>query len=236
MKLRASLSEADTKRFEKQIVRGPDCWLWQGGKGSPQLWVGDGRISAASASFFLHYKRWPAHKLYHHCHNIRCVNPEHLYETVEPSPNDLGQLFWRHVQPAADDACWPWMQGCDDFGYGKVRYNSRSITAHRVAFFLSKGHWPKVACHECDNPICCNPKHIVDGTYALNVQHCKERGRMRPCKGNSHGQAKLKEADVRKIRDFYAQGVPQSAIARHFGVTQTNVSCIITGKSWSHLV
>lgn len=46
---------------------------------------------------------------------------------------------------------------------------------------------------------------------------------------------KLTEDQVRQIVRLLADGQPQSAIATRFGVEQTNISSIKTGKTWSHV-
>jgi len=50
-----------------------------------------------------------------------------------------------------------------------------------MALMLAKG-WPPVdammACHTCDNPICCNPGHLWWGTAAENMQDASAKGRM----------------------------------------------------------
>lgn len=56
---------------------------------------------------------------------------------------------------------------------------------HRVSYFLTHGHLPPaplVIRHTCDNPPCCNPAHLVPGTYQDNARDCVERGR-HPTKG-----------------------------------------------------
>jgi hypothetical protein len=82
-----------------------------------------------------------------------------------------------------EDACWPW-QGrimVTRGGYGRLTVNGRIVGAHRMALVISTGgDCPGLfACHHCDNPICCNPKHLFWGTPQDNVNDCIAKGRKR---------------------------------------------------------
>jgi len=87
--------------------------------------------------------------------------------------------FWTKVdQSAGPDACWPCTARKDRDGYGVVHFSGKARRAHRVAFFLTHGHWPEPIClHACDSRDCCNPRHLHEGTQAQNVRECVERGR-----------------------------------------------------------
>jgi predicted XRE-type DNA-binding protein len=107
-----------------------------------------------------------------------------------------------------------------------VRYR-----AHRFAWFLTYGKLPeKDLLHECDTPLCVNPKHLSEGTQAENIADCVRKNRN--AKGESSARAKLKAADVVEIRELLKAGLNQSAIAERFNVTQTNICAIKRGKSW----
>ncbi len=57
--------------------------------------------------------------------------------------------------------------------------------------------------HDCDNPSCCNPKHLFLGTCQDNVNDMFNKERENKAKGISHGMSKLTEEDVIKIREKY---------------------------------
>jgi hypothetical protein len=149
---------------------------------------------------------------------------------------EFRERFWSRVQPAGDDDCWPWMRGCQTKGYGQIYLGEKAERSHRIAFYLANGHWPKVACHDCDNPICCNPKHIIDGSYKLNMQHRSERGRTNVRKGEDAHQAKLSAVQVLEIRRLHATGkYTHRALADLFNAKQPNVTMILTRRSWKHI-
>jgi hypothetical protein len=55
-------------------------------------------------------------------------------------------------------------------GYGHMYYRGVSWASHRLAWLLTRGLIPagmKVM-HKCDNPPCCNPAHLLEGTIQKN--------------------------------------------------------------------
>jgi hypothetical protein len=102
-----------------------------------------------------------------------------------------------------------------------------------VAFYLTYGHWPVVGRHTCDNPRCCNPAHILDGTHADNRRDSVERGRYQH--GATHWMAKIDAAAVVEIRRRRALGEPLKSIADDFGVTIAHVHNIYTRRTWKHV-
>jgi hypothetical protein len=88
--------------------------------------------------------------------------------------------FWSKVDIRGPDECWPWLAGCSGSGYGAFWRRDRQEPAHRVAYELTYGvalgnEW---GLHSCDNPICCNPRHVHPGDVVLNVAEAMERGRL----------------------------------------------------------
>lgn len=86
------------------------------------------------------------------------------------------RLLWIKVDASAGPfSCWPWMGYRFPNGYGRAGQtaNHSPIYAHRAAleFALGRPLAPdRFACHRCDNPPCCNPLHLYEGTAADNVR------------------------------------------------------------------
>lgn len=87
--------------------------------------------------------------------------------------------FWSRVQVGGQDSCWPWTAGENGLGYGQMRVNTVLHTTHRLAYQDCVGPIPKgmVVRHKCDNPLCCNPHHLILGTQKDNMHDAIERGR-----------------------------------------------------------
>jgi hypothetical protein len=103
--------------------------------------------------------------------------------TGEPESDHQASLdvrLWRRIDKSAGpDACWPWTGSADAQGYGMIAVRS-GVTrrTHRVVFFITYGHWPQPEClHSCDNPPCCNPAHLREGTKLENAADCVGRSR-----------------------------------------------------------
>lgn len=96
-------------------------------------------------------------------------------------PEDLIRWFWSNVdQSAGSEACWPWTAGRDRAGYGTFRHGGKHVQAHRFALEQTIGRALAVfrfALHHCDNPPCCNPAHLYEGTTAENAHDASIRGR-----------------------------------------------------------
>lgn len=80
--------------------------------------------------------------------------------------------FWKNVNIQDDvTLCWEWTASTRDNGYGSFGVTGQTFKAHRFAFWLWYGWWPTICRHYvCDNPLCCNPYHLRDGTVADNSQ------------------------------------------------------------------
>lgn len=131
--------------------------------------------------------------------------------------------FWSWVAPLpAGGGCRSWLGSRLPKGYGSFRIGgagSRKQGAHRVAYALTHGECPAGTHvrHTCDNPVCCNPDHLVPGTNADNVRDAKARGRN--ARGERHGQAKLTDAQVAEVRAQRAAGILAHKVAARFGVS-----------------
>ena len=64
-------------------------------------------------------------------------------------------------------------------GYGDMCYRGKNWRAHRLMYFLRNGSIdPKLdVMHSCDNPPCCNPAHLSQGTRKQNIRDAINRRR-----------------------------------------------------------
>lgn len=101
--------------------------------------------------------------------------------SVAGKVQDVHTRFWSRVDIKGEDECWPWTSSRDPHGYGVFSINSRNTAASRAAYILKNGTIPDRLRinHHCDNPPCCNPRHLYAGTAAENTRDMVIRGRQK---------------------------------------------------------
>lgn len=160
------------------------------------------------------------------------VEPSHLL--IPFTGHDPVKHFWSKVALTADDSrCWEWQGTILSHGYGRLRFNSKPMSAHRVVWFLTYGVMPSddlLVRHSCDNRKCVNPKHLSLGTHKDNAQDMVSRNRQR--RGAQIHSTKLTEAQVKVIKVMLRDRVHQRPIAKQFGVSQHTIAQIHQGKTW----
>jgi hypothetical protein len=102
-----------------------------------------------------------------------------FWKKPKPAKLTSEQKFWARIKISKDaDECWIWRGYLHQNGYGRAYVNGKSGWAHRIAFELHYGYRPMLhVLHSCDNPPCCNPNHLREGTPADNMRDRDMRGR-----------------------------------------------------------
>lgn len=70
-------------------------------------------------------------------------------------------------------------------------------------------------------------------TRKENAAHASRMGLM--AHGTRIPWSKLNDAKVREIRQQYAEGYPQDWLSVRYGVHQSVISSVVTGKTWRHV-
>lgn len=142
----------------------------------------------------------------------------------------------RAVQSADKSACWMWRFNHVPKGYGQIHWAGRMTYAHRVVCALVHGEPPTPkhhAAHACGRSGCINPHHLSWKTPKANEADKLVHGTSQYGEGN--GGSKLTNAAVADIICLRAAGTKQAELAARFGVSQSTISEVLSGKRWAHL-
>ena len=153
-----------------------------------------------------------------------------------PLPNwtaDDVERFLAKIVRAGENECWEWTASKRD-DYGRFRIGDNLYVATRLIWRLTHGIDPmgQLVCHTCDNPGCCNPKHLFLGTDKDNNTDKETKQRGKHPKGETNGLAVLTTEDVITI---YQSAEPFSELGRKYGCTEANIRSIKEGRTWGHV-
>lgn len=154
----------------------------------------------------------------------------------------IEERFWRYVAKADGDQCWNWTGAISGGGYGVIqKYGAGNgrMMAHRLSHEMHNGPVLPgvVVMHKCDNRACVNPAHLQAGTQHDNIMDAVHKRRMKsnlpPVPfGEKHPYAKLKDDDVREIRQ---SSLSVRKLAAIYGVSPSTIHAAKTGSNWSRL-
>jgi hypothetical protein len=171
-----------------------------------------------------HYNRWLKHGDPQHGGALRTKNGAGL-DWVKRNTGFDGE----------DCLLWPFAR--DDAGRGKIHLNGKSTSASRVMCELVRGPAPSQdhhAAHRCGNGHlgCVNPGHLRWATPKENADDKFIHGTQ--VIGQRCNSAKLDDADAAEILRLKGSGIKQQELADKFGVHQTTISDIWSGRrrSW----
>lgn len=231
------------KEFYRFVQKSSTCWIWKGGRKGHFVRYSGRQMTAHRLSWFLHFGK-PTGPIRVTCRNQACVNPKHLIQgrlSDNISPSQFFKKLKRLplVTGKSYSDCWLWPQGkATKEGYGGIRYQGQWRLTHRLAWTFKHGSIPKgmKVCHHCDNPPCCNPRHLFLGSDMDNHLDMRSKGRHTVVRGEQVGLAKMTEATVRQVRQRYdgEYGII-SKLATQFGVKPTTISAIIHRVTWKHV-
>lgn len=147
------------------------------------------------------------------------------------------QDFWSRLKKA-ENGCLEFCGCRSSDGYGRLIFQGRKISAHRLAYELAVGQIPEgmAVCHKCDNPACANPDHLFLGTQLENIADRVRKGRDGDHRGTANGRSKLKECDAIRIRQLHASGeFTKAEIAKQYGVSDVLVGLVVRNRIWTHV-
>lgn len=144
--------------------------------------------------------------------------------------------------------CREWDGFRDRDGYGRIRFRGKSSCAvSRVIWELLNGPIPDGlhVLHQCDNPPCINPDHLMLGTHEENMADKVKKGRSAKSAGRRYAAeaysgrrgtkrptSKLTEEQVRAIRADDSIG---RKIAANYNISLSLVGQIKRREAWAWL-
>lgn len=128
----------------------------------------------------IHYQRWK-----------RTGNPEANQQGKRTDAKPIEQRVAENYT-VLENGCWEWSLGINQYGYGKVKYEGRTLGAHTVSFYLASGEWPEDEldhlCHTLDKDCiggvgcmhrrCINPEHLEKVSGVENTRRRDTRKRL----------------------------------------------------------
>lgn len=173
-----------------------------------------------------HYTRWSRHRSPLVTHRDR------------GNGDTMQDRFWSRIDKTPGQGpngdCWQWRAAAGKEIYAQVKIAKQRRVVHHVAWFLKFGQWPTLwILHSCDNPPCCNPQHLREGTAKDNANDRSIRNR--GVKGESHPNAKYKETDIRHAYNLLKTGLRTSVVAQITGIHRVTISSLRHGRAWKEV-
>lgn len=142
--------------------------------------------------------------------------------------------FWSKVDIRGHDDCWEWQGYRNRQGYGQTADGY----SHKLAWEKANGReMDGLACHRCNNPPCCNPSHVYEGTPAQNTDDARRAGTLFKSRnvGTNNPAAKLTEIEVSVIKARIAAGDHPFEVAYTARVSEGTIRSIAKGRIWRHV-
>ena len=152
---------------------------------------------------------------------------------MNPKKKNKPEDVWKHIDIKSPDECWEWVGTKDKNGYGKVTIRPKTFRSHRLIYELTYCPIPTRQCvlHQCDNPSCCNPKHLFLGTPKDNSQDMVHKNRQ--AGGEDNGNCKLTMDQIKEIRNLYStKKYSHRQLSKIYNVGHTQIGRIVRKENW----
>jgi hypothetical protein len=158
-------------------------------------------------------------------------------------PANTPEVLWSKVDKKGEDDCWNWKGYKNVQGYGRTWIDDHGYYAHRVIFNLANPNTINLSApkdtdesgfllHTCDNPSCCNPKHLWVGNHADNMADKVAKGRSPDYSGDKGPRCKLSMVQAREIRQLRKEGVSARDLAKRYEISLPSIKTLLRGDSY----
>jgi hypothetical protein len=133
----------------------------------------------------------------------------------------------KYVNPEPMTGCWLWSGGYAGNGYPMFSYQSKAYKASRFSYETFKGDLQKteVVRHQCHNPACVNPDHLLKGTQTENMQDAILSNRLT--------FRKLSTEEAQNILDEYIPfEVSLNMLAKKYNVSKRTILDIVKDRKY----
>ncbi len=164
---------------------------------------------------------------------------------MRKSTKSLEEYFWERVNkhgpvPAHRPRlgrCHVWTGGKNPGGYGNLKTQGKTRSAHVVGFELQNGPVPTGMCvlHKCDNRACIRGSHLFLGTYKDNAQDAAAKGRHKNPRmpGELHPLARLTQVQVSAMRAEFREGTSKPSLEMKYKITRRHLNRVLSGERWN---
>lgn len=135
-----------------------------------------------------------------------------------------------------DGSCWLWTGNRHSAGHARLTIKGRVYNVHRLMYELRHGPIPanKILLRRCQHPHCINPGHYRLVTHIRMGRLLKQEGRY-AC-GTRTPCARLRDADVKRIRRLHASGKRSyHQLAEEYGMDHSTIVRIVLRQRWQHV-
>lgn len=177
----------------------------------------------------------------HHCVNVHTLVleafvgpcPEGMqcrHLDGNPANNRLGNLKWGTAKENADDRTRHGTT-CQGSDHHRAIVDEDDVLRIRERYANGEYASDLAAEHGFTQQAL---QKLVNGASWKHVAIIEKRARQGP-KGARHGLAKLDDAKVLEVKRRLASGEIGEAIAKDLGVSGSAITCIKTGRTWTHV-
>jgi hypothetical protein len=158
-------------------------------------------------------------------------------------PANIPEVLWSKVDKRSENECWEWKGYKNHQGYGRTWINDKGYYAHRVIYSLvypnsinlnapSSTNETGFLLHTCDNPSCCNPKHLWVGNHADNMADKAAKGRSPDFNGGKGPRCKLTMEQAREARLLRKTGMTIPQLMEKFNLSRASMKTLLRGDSY----